>query len=151
MTTKEYFENLLDKLNLKIGDEEREIIKQKHNALREELREKLNLQDDFLTGSYKRNTLIKPKDESEKFDVDIFIAFSNDDYGETELSDLRDLVINALNNIKENNTKLGITIINTEQRRSIGVEFGSNFQIDIVPAIEIEKDKLYKIFDKRTL
>ncbi len=151
MTTKEYFENLLDQLSLKIGDEEREIIKQKHIDLRKELREKLDLQDDFLTGSYKRNTLIKPKDESEKFDVDIFIAFSNDEHGESDLSDLRDLVINALDDIKENNTDLSITTINTEQRRSVGVEFGSNFQIDIVPAIEIEKDKLYKIFDKRTL
>lgn len=151
MITKEYFENLLDQINLKIGDDERELIKQKHKALREELREKLNLQDDFLTGSYKRNTLIKPKDETEKFDVDIFIAFSNDEYGETDLSDLRNLVIDALNNIKKSNTDLDITHINDNQKRSVGVEFNSNFQIDIVPAIEIKKDKLYKIFDRRTL
>ena len=151
MIIKEYFENLLDQINLKIGDDERELIKQKHKALREELREKLNLQDDFLTGSYKRNTLIKPKDETEKFDVDIFIAFSNDEYGETDLSDLRNLVIDALNNIKKSNTDLDITHINDNQRRSVGVEFNSNFQIDIVPAIEIKKDKLYKIFDRRTL
>jgi hypothetical protein len=31
------------------------------------------------------------------------------------------------------------------------VEFGNNFRIDVVPSIEIEKDKLYKIFDRRTL
>ncbi len=61
------------------------------------------------------------------------------------------MVIDALHTIREENSDLAITVINEEQRRSVGVEFGNNFQIDIVPAIQIEKDKLYKIFDRRTL
>jgi len=32
----------------------------------------------------------------------------------------------------------------------MGVIYNDNFQIDAVPAIQIEKDKRYKIFDKRT-
>jgi len=151
MTTKEYFENLLGKINLNLGDDERTLIEEKQNVLREKLREQLSLQDDFLTGSYKRHTIIKPKTDEEKFDVDVFVAFGKEDYGDTDLSDLRKIVTGALHETKEENPDLGITTINEEQRRSVGVEFGNNFQVDIVPAIEIEKDKLYKIFDRRTL
>ena len=151
MTTKEYFEKFLGKINLKIEDKERAFIEEKQNVIREKLREKLSLQDDFLTGSYKRHTIIKPKKEDEKFDVDIFVAFDNEEYGETDLVNLRQMVIDALHTIREENSDLAITVINEEQRRSVGVEFGNNFQIDIVPAIQIEKDKLYKIFDRRTL
>jgi len=151
MTTKEYFENLLNKINLKLGDDERAFIEEKQNALREKLREKLPLQDDFLTGSYKRHTIIKPKDDGEKFDVDVFVAFDNGDYEDTDLSDLRKIVIGALHEINAENPDLGITAIDEEQRRSVGVEFGNNFQIDIVPSIQIEVDKLYKIFDRHTL
>src|SRR5690606_6316241 len=49
------------------------------------------------------------------------------------------------------NSELGITKINTSQRRSIGVEFGNNFSMDLVPSIEYKKDESYKVFDKRTL
>ncbi len=61
MTTKEYFEKFLGKINLKIEDNERAFIEEKQNVIREKLRGKLSLQDDFLTGSYKRHTIIKPK------------------------------------------------------------------------------------------
>lgn len=151
MTPQKYFDDFLDTINLKLGDDERNLIEAKHLALREKLREKLSLKDDFLTGSYKRHTIIKPKDDKEKFDVDILIAFDKDDYSETELADLRKIVIGNLHEINAENPELGVTAINETQRRSIGVEFGQNFQIDIVPAVEIEKDVLYKIFDRRTL
>lgn len=151
MTTQEYFENLLDKINLRLGDEERNFIEEKQNALREKLRGKLSLQDDFLTGSYKRHTIIKPKSDDEKFDVDVFVAFDKEEYGDSELVDLRQAAVDTLHEIRSENGDLGITTINEEQRRSVRVEFGNNFQIDIVPAVQIEKDKLYKIFDRRTL
>ena len=48
-------------------------------------------------------------------------------------------------------TGTGINNVNNTQRRSVCVEFGSNFSVDVVPSIQIEKDKLYKIFDQRTL
>lgn len=150
MTVNEYFKSLLSQINLSLDDAERKLIENKQNDLREALREKLTLEDDFLTGSYIRNTLIKPTG-NEKFDVDVFIAFSNDEYGESDLGELHDMVVSALEAIKAENTELGITKINDSQRRSVGVEFGNNFQIDAVPAIQIEKDTLYKIFDKRTL
>lgn len=151
MTATEYFDDLLSEISLKLGDDERNLIEEKQNALREKLREKLSLQDDFLTGSYKRHTIIKPKDDNEKFDVDLFVAFDKENYGESELSDLRQEVIDALHEVESEDTEFGITAINKDQRRSIGVEFGNNFQIDVVPAVQIEKDVLYKIFDRRTL
>lgn len=151
MTTQEFFENLLGRINLGIGDKEREFIQKKQNDLREKLREKLPLKDDFLTGSYARDTILKTKNNAEKFDIDLFVAFDDKDYGTKDLSELHGLVARALNEVKNENANLGIIEIDEEQRRSIGVKFGNNFQIDIVSAIEIERDKLYKIFDKKTL
>ncbi len=144
MSPEEYFADLLSTLNL--TDEEREQISEKHLSLREELRERLPVIDDFLTGSYPRNTMIRPNGD-DKFDVDFFLAFSNDDFGEYELPKLLSMVKEVLEKIKDNDPDI---VKITEQNRSIGVEYLGDFQIDVVPAIEIEKDVLYKIFDKRS-
>lgn len=151
MSVENFFEDLLDSVDLKIDDDERKLIEEKHNALREALRVKLDLVDDFLTGSYRRHTMIQPKDKDEKFDVDFFIAFSKEEYDEKDLAELRGLIVTALNEIKDESSKIGITGVNDTQRRSVCVEFGTNFRIDVVPSIEIVKDELYKIYDRRTL
>lgn len=145
MATEEFFKELASKLELTKTESDK--ISQKHNELRDKLREKLPVEDDFLTGSYARNTIIRPKDDK-KFDVDFFLAFSQKDYGETELPDLLDMVKNALEQTKNDDADI---VEIQEQKRSIGVIYKDNFQIDIVPAIQIEKDKRYKIFDKSTL
>ena len=145
MTTEEFFKDLASKLELTKSESDK--ISQKHNLLREKLREKLPVEDDFLTGSYARNTMIRPKDDK-KFDVDFFLAFNQKDYGETELPDLLNIVKNALEQIKNDDADIEEI---QEQKRSIGVIYKDNFQIDVVPAIQIEKDKRYKIFDKSTL
>jgi len=150
MTTNEYFKQLLKEISLGLEDDERKMIEEKQNTLREAMREELPLVDDFLTGSYPRHTIIKPNGD-EKFDVDVFVAFNNDDYGETDLADLRKMVVSALEKIKKDKPDLGITKIKNTQRRSVCVEFDNDFQIDVVPAIEITEGKLYKIFDKKTL
>jgi len=151
MSVEGYFKDVLEEISIKLEDKERELIQNKHNSLREKLNEYLDIRDDFLTGSYARATLIKPKNSDDKFDVDLFIAFSKDDYAEKKLEELREITIKALRKIKDRYSELGITAINENQRRSIGLEFGSNFQIDVVPSIEIEKDVNYKIFDKISL
>jgi len=145
MTTEEFFKELASKLELTKTESDK--ISQKHNELREKLCEKLPVEEDFLTGSYARNTIIRPKDDK-KFDVDFFLAFSKEDYGESELADLLKIVKAALDEIKSSDSN--IEKIDDKQRRSIGVIYKDNFQIDVVPAVQIEKDKLYKIFDKRT-
>ena len=151
MTTNEYLEDLFSKINLKIDDSERKLIEDKQNELRIALRRKLSLKDDFLTGSYRRHTIIKPKKEGDEFDVDVFVAFDKKEYDEKELKELRNLVANALGKIKVENPQFGIKKVNDTQRRSVCVEYGNDFFIDVVPSIEIEKDQLYKIFDQRTL
>lgn len=145
MTIEEFFKNLASKLELTKSESDQ--ISRKHNILREKLCEKLPVEDDFLTGSYARSTMIRPKDD-DKFDVDFFLAFSKKDYGESELPDLLSVVKNALEQIKNNDADIEEI---QEQKRSIGVVYKDNFQIDVVPAIQIEKDKRYKIFDKNTL
>lgn len=145
MNIEEFFKNLSTSLELK--DSERDSISKKHTELRESLKEKLDVEDDFLTGSYNRNTLIRPKDEEEKFDVDFFLAFNKDDYRESELPDLLKVVKGALDEIKNDDEDIEKI---KEQKRSIAVIYNDNFQIDVVPAIQIEKDKRYKIFDKNS-
>lgn len=145
MTTEEFFKKQSSELELTKSESDK--ISQKHNELRKKLREKLPVEDDFLTGSYVRNTIIRPKD-NKKFDVDFFLAFSQKDYGETELPDLLSIVKNALEQIKNDDADI---VEIQEQKRSIAVIYKDNFQIDVVPAIQIEKDKRYKIFDKSTL
>lgn len=144
MTPEEYLSGFASKLNLTYA--EREQISQKHNTLRENLREKLSVEDDFLTGSYPRHTIIR-SEGNEKFDVDFFLAFSNDDFGDYELHKLLEIVKHVLEEIQQDDPDIiGIS----EQNRSIAVEYDDGFQIDVVPAIEIKKDELYRIFDKRT-
>lgn len=145
MTTEEYFKNLSSKLELTIAERDR--ISKKHNSLREKLREKLPVEDDFLTGSYSRDTIIRPKGD-DKFDVDFFLAFNKEDYGEKELPELLKIVKGALDEIK--NDDQDVIKIDDQQKRSIGVIYNDNFQIDVVPAVQIDKDKRYKIFDKKT-
>lgn len=144
MTTEESFKNLTSKLELTKNESDQ--ISRKHNILREKLREKLPVEDDFLTGSYARNTMIRPKDDN-KFDVDFFLAFSQKDYGESELPDLLNIVKKASEQIKDDDKDIEEI---QEQKRSIRIVYNSNFQIDIVPAVQIEKDERYKIFDKNT-
>lgn len=151
MTSNSFLLQILEDISLGLGDADREFIKDKHLKLREQLRVYLPLEDDFLTGSYARSTILKPKGMSDKFDVDIFIAFNSTDYQASELEDLRALVIQKLHAIKTEHPELGLTGIEELQRRSVGVLFGKNFQIDVVPSLQIEKDKLYKIYDRRTL
>lgn len=139
MSPEDYFNELLSNLNL--TDEERKQILDKHIALRERLREMLPVEDDFLTGSYPRNTMIRPNGD-DKFDVDFFLAFSNDTFGEYELPKLLEMVKSALEKIKNENEDIENII---DQNRSIGVEYRGNFQIDVVPAIDIEKEKLYSL------
>lgn len=145
MTIEEFFKNLSSKLELTVAEQGR--ISKKHNFLREKLGEKLAVEDDFLTGSYNRNTIIRPKDSEEKFDVDFFLAFNEDNYSESKLPELLKMVKNALDEIKDDDEDIAEI---QEQKRSIGVIYNDNFQIDVVPAIQIEKDKKYKIFDKNT-
>ena len=144
MKPEEYFNGRLEAIN--ITDTERDNISEKHTLLRESLRDKLPVEDDFLTGSYARNTIIRPIG-NDKFDVDFFLAFNKDEFENYELKKLLELVKSALDEIK--NEELEIREV-FSQNRSVGVVYDGNFQVDVVPAIEIYKDKQYKIYDQKS-
>jgi hypothetical protein len=152
MTPEQYLNDLASDVSLGLGENERELIERKQNALREGLRldNGIDLVDDFLTGSYRRHTIIMPKGTDETFDVDVFVAFDHEEYGERNLAEIRDTTVGALRRLRDGHPELAIKVLNVDQARSVGVEFDANFQIDIVPAIQIVKDERYKIFDKRT-
>ena len=148
MSTEKFLSCLVSEISLDYGDTVHKSIQKIHARIRSELRRRLDLVDDFLTGSYARRTMLKPK-HGEKFDLDFFIVFHRS-FGDRNLEALRLLTIQALQEIKTECPDLGITEIVEDQRRSVGVRFNGRFQIDVVPAVEIQKDVLYKIFDRRT-
>lgn len=69
-TVPEAFQKFIEKLEL--TDTDRKKVSDQHTLLREVLRKRLSLKNDFLTGSYKRHTAIRPLN-----DVDIFVVFDD--------------------------------------------------------------------------
>ena len=137
MTTQEQFDKYLaDHLNLTKKDIEKV---QVHIELREKLETKLEFKgkdDDetysFLTGSYSRNTAIRPPK-----DVDFFIVLNDKKYGDLKPSELLNLLEKTLKEILPD-----ITIF--QQTHSVTIEYDEEFSIDVIPAFEINSE-LYKI------
>lgn len=137
MTTQEQFDKYLaDHLNLTKEDIKKV---QVHIELREKLETKLEFKgkdDDetysFLTGSYSRNTAIRPPK-----DVDFFIVLNDQKYGDLKPSELLNLLEKILKEILPD-----ITIF--QQTHSVTIEYDEEFSIDVIPAFEINSE-LYKI------
>jgi len=137
MTTQEQFDKYLaDHLNLTKEDIKKV---QVHIELREKLETKLEFKgkDDeetysFLTGSYSRNTAIRPPK-----DVDFFIVLNDKKYGDLKPSELLNLLEKLLKEIFPDKTVF-------QQTHSATIEYDEEFGIDIIPAFEINSE-LYKI------
>jgi len=137
MTTQEQFDKYLaNHLNLTKEDIKKV---QVHIELREKLETKLEFKgkdDDetysFLTGSYSRNTAIRPPK-----DVDFFIVLNDKKYGDLKPSELLNLLEKTLKEILPD-----ITIF--QQTHSVTIEYDEEFSIDVIPAFEINSE-LYKI------
>src|SRR3989344_1787980 len=137
MTPQEQFDKYLaDHLNLTKKDIEKI---QVHIELREKLETKLEFKgkdDDetysFLTGSYSRNTAIRPPK-----DVDFFIVLNDKKYGDLKPSELLNFLEKTLKEILPD-----ITIF--QQTHSVTIEYDEEFSIDVIPAFEINSE-LYKI------
>lgn len=134
------------KTRLEINDKEQKDASKRHNEIRNLLREKIDLENDFLTGSYKRHTKTKPLK-----DVDIFCVLDESKEGHF----LKKPSLELLNHFKDvlvskygsSNVSLG--------RRSIRVIFSNGndtddkvMSFDVVPAFS-EKD-YYIIADPNT-
>ncbi|MDQ3098280.1 MAG: nucleotidyltransferase [bacterium] len=167
MTVEQFFDNFLASgVNLnKVCDGECTgsvtdcdicLVTSKYKELVEELKSELTVlptEDEenqpsyFLTGSYRRHTMIRPPK-----DVDLFIVLDRGDYQDSELDDvitpeaLIDKLKKALEKIFENDEKIKVK----EQRHSVTVAYNENFSIDVIPAFETDDGKAYKIPDIET-
>ncbi len=137
MTTQEQFDKYLsDYLNLSKEDIKKV---QVHIELREKLETKLEFKGkdndetySFLTGSYSRDTAIRPPK-----DIDFFIVLNEKKYGDLKPSELLNLLEKTLKEILPD-----ITIF--QQTHSVTIEYDEEFSIDVIPAFEINSE-LYKI------
>jgi len=132
------------------------LVTSKYKELVEELKSELKVlptEDEenqpsyFLTGSYRRHTMIRPPK-----DVDLFIVLDSGEYQDSELNDLitpKALIgklKKALEKIFEDDSKVTVE----EQRHSVTVVYNENFSIDVIPAFETDDGKDYKIPDIET-
>jgi len=137
------------KSRLELNEKEQKNASARHNEIRDHLRTSFELDDDFLTGSYKRYTKTKPLK-----DVDIFCVLGSKEkhYRNEHPSSVLEAFEKALA------SKYGAKAISV-QRRSVTVDFGvvvdaednTDYRVvsmDVVPAFACGKD--YEIPDKQS-
>jgi predicted nucleotidyltransferase len=117
------FNTFLSKLEL--TSNEKDEASRQHTHMRTELQQRLTVEDNFLSGSYKRNTAVRPLN-----DIDIFVVLRENDSQSPELGPdaLLDTIQSTLEDIYPGKTT-------TRQARSINVEFsGTGIAYDVVPS-----------------
>lgn len=135
------------KSRLELNDREQKNVSSRHNEIRDHLRTRFELEDDFLTGSYKRYTKTKPLK-----DVDIFCVLGGKEkhYRNEHPSKVLEAFRKALGD------KYGAKAV-AVQRRSVCVDFGvvvdaednTDYRVvsmDVVPAFA--SGNHYEIPDK---
>ena len=138
MDVKDAFEKFKHRLEISAGEEKD--ASRRHTELRDYLRSKLDVADDFLTGSYKRDTKTKPL-----ADVDVFLVLA--DVGEKD--DPNDVLKRVHDVLVE---KYGESRVKTD-RPAVRVDFGPEntdpddkvVSIEVVPAFA--KGDHYRIAD----
>lgn len=134
-TIAQAFEEFLQKLELTPSESDN--AKWQHPNLREKLQKQLDVQDNFLSGSYVRHTAIRPLN-----DIDIFLVLKQTPAVHPRIGPgalLRTLEA-ALAEIYKNKTS-------RKQARSVNIEFsGTGIAYDIVPAFA-DGDDVYMIPD----
>jgi predicted nucleotidyltransferase len=127
------FNDFLKKL--KLTDSEQSEASRQHTNMRTELQKRLEVEDNFLSGSYKRKTAVRPLN-----DIDIFVVLSETDEVNRVLGPdaLLDTLQTTLEAIYPQKTT-------TRQARSINIEFtGTGIAYDVVPAFS-DGDDAYVI------
>jgi hypothetical protein len=137
------------KSRLELNEKEQNNASSRHQEIREHMRSRFTLDDDFLTGSYRRYTKTKPLK-----DVDIFCVLGGDDrsYRNEHPSVILKKFEAALKD------KYGASAV-SRQRRSVTVDFGvvvdaddnTDYRVvsmDVIPAHQLGDD--YEIPDADT-
>lgn len=96
----------------------------------------------FLTGSYRRHTMIRPPK-----DVDFFIVLDSGKYQDEELDQLitPTALIQKLKSTLERIFEDDENIEVKEQRHSVTVIYSETFSIDVIPAFETDNKNAYMI------
>lgn len=162
MTVEEFFDDFLaEEVNLKKlceicdgSNKECDICKvtSRYKSLAKNLQEKLRVlptEDNeakpsiFITGSYRRHTMIRPPK-----DVDFFIVLDSGEYQDSELNDLI-VPKKLLGKVEEvlNEIFDGEDVEVKKQRHSVSVIFRDGFSIDVIPAFESDDGRNYQIPD----
>lgn len=135
MTIQEHFDAYLkDFINLRDKDIKKIKV---HTELREKLEVLLSFKGEgetysFLTGSYVRNTIIRPPK-----DVDFFIVLDETKYGNIGPKDILSTLEKAIKDVLKDKR---IVV----QSHSVTIEYDNEFGIDVIPAFENGSDR-YKI------
>jgi hypothetical protein len=144
-TTKQAFDKFRQRLEL--SDTEQKDAERRHKQVRDCIREGFDIETDFLSGSYRRNTKTKPLK-----DVDVMFVLGADEKWRRNHPPV-DVLAAFENRLKKHFGDV------TQNRRSVTVEFeksyypddheGKVLSIDAVPAFECEGGN-YEIPDKVT-
>lgn len=110
--------------NLEITDLQATTVSNRQNNVRAIIKEELTLVDDFLTGSYRRNTMIRPLIDA---DVDIFVVLHSDYFNSGNPRGILDKVKKVLVDYYGQ----GIDISRNGQAVTISY---TDFRVDVVPA-----------------
>jgi hypothetical protein len=144
LTTEEAFRKF--KTRLELTQKEKDDASRRQKEIREVVADSFKLQDDFLTGSYKRHTKTKRLK-----DVDIFCVLHDDERPTYRNGKHPSVLLNKLEQVLVD--KYGRENVE-QQRRSVSVKFAKNgeddkvMSFDVVPAFT--KKKYYEIPDTKT-
>lgn len=121
---------------LELTDAEQTEASRQHTYLRDGLASILDIDPEyntFLTGSYSRNTAIRPLK-----DIDVFCVLTRTD----QVDPMRLAPVDALNKIRRALESLYHDKVATLQARSVNIEFtGTGIGYDIVPAFADKRDR----------
>jgi len=122
ITIKQGFEVL--KQNLEITTLQSSTVSTRQQNVRDAVASELSVLDDFLTGSYKRSTMIAPLKEA---DVDIFVILDSSYYESNGQANLLDRVKRVIKKTYPNTPEI------SRNGQAVTITF-TDFKVDVVPA-----------------
>ncbi len=145
-SVREGLQRFIESLELTQG--QRDEVSRQHIRVRESLRQRLETKTDFLSGSYSRNTAIRPL-----HDIDIFVVLGETRSSSASSSAQRGLMPDEV--LKQTRQALHEEWSNKEaprlQQHSVHIGFSkSEIEFDVVPAFEVPGRGAYLIPERGT-
>jgi len=125
--------------NLEITDLQEQTVSTRQANVRKAVENDMTVLDSFLTGSYRRSTMIAPLTEA---DVDVFVVLDPEYYSQSGQTTLLDEVRKVLRKTYPSTPKI------SPNGRAVTITF-TDFVVDVVPSF-YRKDGGYLIPDSRT-